>query len=311
MREPLTSIEAPLMNANDASARVRPVVLVTGASSGLGLAVARQLIGRDFRVVLTARPESLSRFETVAIHEGEFIHLRPLDVRSAEQREALIAEIEQRWGGVEVLINNAGIAYRTVVEHWDAEAWTNIMETDVRGPCELIRLVLPGMRNRRRGRILNVSSVGGMMAMPTMSLYSAAKFALEGASEALWYEVRPWGIHVTLVEPGFIHSDSFRNTLFTPESFRGALAAEDPYHHQYLHLATFIEKMMDRTRATPETVAQQMVQAIQRRNPPLRLYTTSDAHLFAWLRRLLPRAWYHAVLYRALPHVRAGDLPGD
>lgn len=287
----------------------RPVVLLTGASTGLGLALARQLADRGYRRVLTARRESLGRFATEGIGEDEFTVLRPLDICSTRDRVALVAELKERWGGVDVLINNAGIAYRSVLEHWDDEAWNEIMDTDVRGPCELIRLVLPGMRARRCGRILNVSSVGGMMAMPTMSLYSAAKFALEGATEALWYEVRPWGIHVTLMEPGFIHSDSFRNTRFTVQSFRGAMTEEDPYHHQYLHLASFIERMMDRSRATPETVARCMVENLMNPRPPLRQYATPDAHLFAWLRRLLPRTWYHAILYHALPHVRAGDLP--
>ena len=284
-------------------------MLLTGASSGLGLALARQLMDCGYRLILTSRPESLERFGRESIAESEFVHLRALDVCSAVHRKALVGEIVERWGGLDVLINNAGIAYRTVVEHWDEDAWTTIMETDVRAPCELIRLVLPGMRARRRGRILNVSSVGGMMAMPTMSLYSAAKFALEGATEALWYEVRPWNIHVTLIEPGFIRSDSFRNTRFTGQSFRSAMTEEDPYHHQYQHLADFIEKRMDRSWATPESVARKIVETLQHPHPPLRQYATPDAHVFAWLRRLLPRRWYHLLLYRCLPHVRCDDLP--
>ena len=299
------------MTVTGASAENRPVVLLTGASSGLGLAIAQRLGAGGYRRVLTARRESLDRFAQEGIIENEHTLLRPLDVCSARDRGQLIDELTQRWGGVDILINNAGIAYRSVLEHWDDDAWSEIMETDVHGPCELIRLALPGMRRRRRGRILNISSVGGMMAMPTMSLYSAAKFALEGATEALWYEVRPWDIHVTLVEPGFIHSDSFRNTRFTTQSFRGAMAEDDPYHGQYQHLARFIEKMMDWARATPESVADCVLEMIRHPRPPLRRYATVDAHLFAWMRRLLPRSWYHAVLYQALPHVRAGELPRD
>lgn len=297
------------MTATLSSATSRPVLLLTGASSGLGLAVTRELLGRGYRLILTARPESMARFDREGIHEGEFTHLRALDVCVPGQRVALLAEITRCWGGVDVLINNAGVAYRTVVEHWDDDAWNDIMETNVRGPCDLIRLALPGMRARRSGRIVNISSVGGMMAMPTMSLYSAAKFALEGATEALWYEVRPWGIHVSLIEPGFIHSDSFRNTRFTARSFQSAMAEEDAYHHQYLHLATFIERMMDWSRATPASVAQCLVNTLSQPRPPLRQYATPDAHLFAWLRRLLPRRWYHAMLYHSLPHVLAGDVP--
>ena len=282
-----------------------PLVLLTGASTGLGLSIARLLVAEPCRVVLTARADSASRFARAGLVESDRLLLRVLDVSSAAERETLIAEWNESWGGVEVLINNAGIAYRTVVEHWDDRAWNEIMEVDVRAPMELARLVLPTMRALRSGRILNISSVGGMMAMPTMSLYSAAKFALEGATEALWYEVRPWGIEVSLIEPGFIRSDSFRSTRFTQRSFRGAMDHDDPYHAHYLHMAGFIERMMEYTPATPEHVARCVLRTLRRRHPPLRVYATPDAHLFALLRRLLPRGLYHEILYRALPHVRA------
>lgn len=286
-------------------ATVPPLVVLTGASTGLGLAIARLLVARDFRVVLTARSDSQSRFAQAGFVESDRLLLRTLDVTAAGEREALVAELNDRWGGVEILINNAGLAFRTVVEHWDEKSWCEIMEVDVRAPLELIRLVLPSMRTRHSGRILNISSVGGMMAMPTMSLYSAAKFALEGATEALWYEVRPWGIEVSLIEPGFIRSNSFRATRFTQRSFRGAMDESDPYHAHYLHMADFIERTMERAMATPEQVARCVLRTVHRRRPPLRVYATPDAHLFALMRRLLPRGLYHAILYRALPHVRA------
>ncbi len=96
-------------------------------------------------------------------------------------------------GGVDVLINNAGVAYRSVVEHVSERERLQQMGINFRAPMELTRLVLPYMRSRRAGRIINVSSMGGMMAMPTMAVYSASKFALEGATESLYYEVKPWG----------------------------------------------------------------------------------------------------------------------
>lgn len=282
-----------------------PVVVLTGASTGLGLAIARTLIAERCRLVMTARAESLSRLAGMGIVESDRVLFRPLDVTDAAQRESLVSGLLADLGRIDVLINNAGVAYRAVVEHWDQAAWSDIMEVDVRAPLELIRLVLPEMRARRSGRILNVSSVGGMMAMPTMSLYSAAKFALEGATEALWYEVRPWGIRVSLIEPGFIRSDSFRNTRFTRHSFAAAMNDVDPYHAHYLHMASFIERMMGHAVATPERVAKSVRRTLRQRRPPLRVYATPDAHLFALLRRLLPRGLYHAVLYRALPHIAA------
>lgn len=284
---------------------VRETVLVTGASTGLGLVLARRLLRERYRLVLTARESSMGRFAAEGIVEGENVMLRRLDVTVAAEREAVVAEVRERWGGVDVLVNNAGLAYRAVVEHFrEAEARAQ-MEINFHGPMELIRLVLPGMRERRRGRIINVSSVGGMMAMPTMGLYSASKFALEGATESLWYEVRPWNIRVSLVQPGFIHSASFLNTRFTEMSRRAADDGGAPYHAEYVEMERLIGRLMMRTGARPERVAEAIVRTMKEGRPPLRVPGTWDAHLFAWLRRLLPRQLYHWVLYRSLPHVRA------
>ena len=286
-------------------------VLVTGASTGLGLAIARELMRRDYRVVLTARPSSMDRFARLGIVEGPRVWLRPLDVTVAEQREAVIAEIETHLGGLDVLVNNAGVSVRSVVEHVTEDIRKAQMDINFRSPMELTRLALPGMRARRRGRIVNVSSVGGMMAMPTMAVYSASKFALEGACEAMWYEVRPWGIHVSLVAPGFINSDGFEKVWVTPLGQEALEAPASPYHSHYVHMRGFIQRIMKRVPSTPERVAATVVRVIEQRSPPLRVPATIDAWLFAWIRRLLPRRIYHAVLYWSLPGVRSwGPRPG-
>jgi short-subunit dehydrogenase len=281
----------------------RDTLLLTGASTGLGLALARRLLGSSYRLVLTAREQSLERFAAAGIAESENVHLRPLDVADSEQRHRVVEEAADRWGGVDVLINNAGVAYRAVVEHFPDDPLFDQMLINFYGPMELIRLVLPRMREKRRGRILNVSSVGGMMAMPTMAPYSASKFALEGATEALWYEVRPWNIRVSLVEPGFIHSDSFRNTLYTDRSRRAMRDRANAYHAHYQHMDGMIARLMDITRSTPEAVARKIVRILSRRDPPLRIPATWDAHVFTLLRRVLPRGLYHRVLYSLLPKI--------
>ena len=275
--------------------------MITGASVGLGLALAKLLIPQNFRLVLTARSESLERFAQAGIQESEHILIRPLDVLDPKQRMALIKEIDERWGGVDVLVNNAGFAFRSVLEHVQQEDLLQQMLTNFWAPMELTRLVLPGMRERHAGKIINVSSVGGMMAMPTMSVYSASKFALEGASESLYYEVRPWNVNVTLVEPGFIRSASFKSVRYTTLSGQSMRDPSEPYFGHYRFMTEFIEKVMGRSLSTPERIAKKILKVIEMKNPPLRLMVTPDALLFDFLRRILPRRFYHWFLYYNLP----------
>jgi short-subunit dehydrogenase len=188
----------------------QPVVLVTGCASGIGLALARQLAKETrYRVVLTARTRSIEKLRN-EIKESDRIWLRELDVTNRDSRRELMQEIRAKWNRVNILVNNAGIAYRSVLEHMTEADERLQMSTNYLGPVALIRQVLPGMRRVGRGKIINVSSVSGMLAMPTMASYSASKYALEGMSEALWYEARPLGINVTLIQPGFVRSNSFK-----------------------------------------------------------------------------------------------------
>jgi short-subunit dehydrogenase len=278
-------------------------VLVTGASTGLGLALARRLLRTEHRLVLTSRKESLGRFAEAGIAENERVRIRALDVTVLEQRLALVEEAGRELGGVDVLVNNAGQMYRAVLEHLsDIEQFVQL-DVNYLAPMDLVRLVLPHMRAQRFGKILNVSSVGGMMAMPTMAAYSASKWALEGATEALYYEVKPWNIQVSLVQPGFVRSDSFRNVRFTDQSSRSRDDVHEAYHAHYEEMSPFIARLMRLARATPEHVAERIVAVMHQRRPPLRAPATLDAYLFSGLRRFLPRRTYHWMLYRALPRV--------
>ncbi len=286
------------------NAQVRiPTVLITGASTGLGLALSRLLIKKNqYRLVLTARKESLERFRQAEIFESENLWLRPLDVLEDQERKAIIYEIEQKWDGLDILVNNAGFTFRSVLEHVEQSELLKQMLTNFWAPMELIRLSLPGMRARRYGKIINISSVGGMMAMPTMSIYSASKFALEGATEALYYEVRPWNISVSLIEPGFIKSDAFLKVRYTSLSDLSAHNPRTAYYGHYYFMSDFIEKLMRFSPATPERIAKKIAKVIESRHPPLRVSATPDAYLFDLLRRFLPRRFYHWLLYRFLPY---------
>ncbi len=282
----------------------RPVILITGSASGIGYALGKRLCAcPEYRVVLTAREgKSLNRVRA-EFSESDTCFIHPLDVTDPASRERLMNAVEAHWGGVDILINNAGISYRSVVEHMTEEDERLQMATNYFGPMGLIRLVLPRMRERGRGKIINISSVSGMLAMPTMASYSASKYALEGASEALWYEMRPFGVNVTLVQPGFIHSASFRNVYFSEQS-NPAHLQPGPYENYYRSMSPFVEQLMRWSRATPEKIADLVLRVIRRQNPPLWVPATIDAYAFYYLRRFLPRRFLLVFLFACLPHAR-------
>jgi short-subunit dehydrogenase len=288
------------------SETTRQVVLLTGASSGLGLAIAQQLIADGtFHLVLTSRATSLHRFAEAGVRASPTVWLRPLDIVDYQQMKDLVAEIAGALGGVDILINNAGIADRATVEESGDDSRHRQLDVNYLAPFELIAQVLPGMRERHAGRIINISSAGGFMAMPTMSAYSASKFALEAASESLWYEVKPWGIHVTLVVPGFINSDGYLNATESPR----ALDRRSAYFEHYRGMRDLIASSMRKVTATNQSVARQVSQLLGQRTPPLRAHITLESRLFFWVRKLLPASLYHWVLYRLLPNVQVWGTP--
>jgi NAD(P)-dependent dehydrogenase (short-subunit alcohol dehydrogenase family) len=182
------------------------VVIVTGVSSGLGKAFAAALLQAGFKVVGTVRKQEAVR---------EFEQLRPgsafarvLDVTDAPERLAVaVEEVEQNVGPVYALINNAGYGHEGTLEESPMNELRQQFEVNVFGAVAMMKAVLPFMRSRRDGRILNVTSMAGLMTMPGLSFYHGSKFALEGISSSLAKEVRPLGIYVTAVEPGMFRTD--------------------------------------------------------------------------------------------------------
>jgi NAD(P)-dependent dehydrogenase (short-subunit alcohol dehydrogenase family) len=180
-----------------------PVWLITGCSTGFGREIARLAVERGFRTVITARdPSSL---EDYAAADNALI--LELDVTKPEQIARVMRAAEARFGGVDVLVNNAGIGYFAAVEESEETEIRKLFEVNFFGTSAMIHAVLPGMRQRRRGVIVNFSSIGGLRSFPAVGYYNATKFAVEGLSEALWQEVEPLGIRVMVVEPSGFRTD--------------------------------------------------------------------------------------------------------
>lgn len=280
---------------------IKKVILITGCNSGLGKAIAERLIRSDqYRLVLTARSRSFTRLREI-FPENENTLLLPLDVTEESEISSVVNKICRHWGRIDVLINNAGVCYRSVVEHMDSGAEDLQMRTNFFGPVNLMKAVLPIMREQKSGHIINISSVSGMVSMPTMASYSASKHALEGVSEALWYESRPFGINVSIVQPGFINSPSFKNTLLSRKA-RLSYELHGPHSEYYDSMTPFIEKLMGYSFTTAESVGRQIQKLIEKKNPPLRVKVTLDAIVFGILRRLIPGSLFHKVMFYFLPH---------
>ena len=192
------------------------VVVVTGGSRGLGLVLARMLVDEGARVVLLARDLGeleRAREELSTRGRGEVLTLR-CDVRRRAEVRAAIDTVLDRWRSIDVLINNAGIIQVGPLEHMDHEDFENAMATHFWGPLHLILEVTPVMRHRRFGRIVNISSIGGKIAVPHLAPYSASKFALVGLSDAMRAELDHYGVRVTTVAPGLMRTGSPVNAQF-------------------------------------------------------------------------------------------------
>ena len=183
------------------------VWLITGASSGFGRAITEAAVAADDTVVATARNAAVLA-DLAAAHPGQVEPLA-LDVTDVAAIEATVSDVIARHGRIDVLVNNAGRAHVGAAEETSAAELRALFDVHVFGPAALVRAVLPHMRERRSGSIVQMSSMGGQLSFAGFSAYSGTKFALEGMSEALADEVRPLGIKVLIVEPG-----AFRTGLF-------------------------------------------------------------------------------------------------
>lgn len=245
------------------------VWLITGVSSGFGSALADTLLKRGHRVIGTVRQEAQrATFEARAPGQAKAVRMdvtRPSEVRSGVE-EALAA-----FGQIDVLVNNAGYALLGAVEELEDADIRNQFETNFFGALEVIRAVLPSMRQRRRGHIVNISSVGGFIGGPGWGIYCATKYALEGLSDCLALELAPLGIRVTIVEPG-----AFRTKLGSTGTTAIAQSIED-YESTVGKTRTWREGSSGKEEGDPVKAAEAILKAVESPSPPLRLVLGADA----------------------------------
>ncbi len=253
-------------------------ILVTGASSGIGQATARLLAERGFAVFGTARkPESA---------QSQGVTMVALDVRSDESVRACLEQVIAKAGRLDVLINNAGYSLTSAAEEASVEEAKAQFETNFFGIVRMVNAVLPGMRTRGAGKIINISSLAGNTAIPYSAFYSASKFAVEGYSESLWYEVRPLGISVSLVEPGFVNTPIGEAS---PVAARRLPAYDAPRKRMLAAFGQALEGGIP-----PEQVARRVLQIIEQKAPGLRYRVGAQATWLPRLRNVVPWKVYAA-----------------
>jgi NAD(P)-dependent dehydrogenase (short-subunit alcohol dehydrogenase family) len=179
--------------------------LITGCSTGLGRALAQSVLARGHNAVVTAR--NASTLQDIAAAYPDTALALPLDVTDTAQISSVVQQARTRFGGVDVLVNNAGYGYRAAVEEADDADIRQLFDTNVFGAVDMIKAVLPDMRAKRAGSILNISSIGARIKPAGSGYYSATKAALEGLSGSLHKELQPLGINVTVIEPGAFRTD--------------------------------------------------------------------------------------------------------
>lgn len=242
------------------------VVLVTGASSGIGAACARHLRERGLRVFGTSR-------QAAAVRAESEVEMVAMDVDSDASVQAGVAAVLERAGRIDAVVNNAGWALAGAVEDTTVDDARAQLETNLFGAWRVCRAVLPAMRAARRGHIINIGSIGGRVGLPFQAAYSASKFAVAGFTEALSGEVRPFGIHAVLIEPG-----NYRTGITATR--RVSTGESSPYAAAFARVMGVVERDEHRG-ADPAEVARLVGRILHTRSPRLRYMTGPAFERFA------------------------------
>src|SRR5947209_2812368 len=254
-------------------AEVSKAALITGCSTGIGRATADRLAEKGHTVYATAR-----RLESIADLEEKGCRILSLDVTDEESMRAAVIQVEQAEGAVGALVNNAGYSQSGAIEDVPMDEVRRQFETNVFGLIRMSQLVLPGMRRQSYGRIVNVSSMGGRLVFPGGGIYHATKHAVETVSDALRFEVKGFGIGVSIIEPGLIKTQFGETAVGTID---GATSEDGPYAKFNAAVAASTANAysgaMSRLAAPPDAVARAVERAITSRHPRPRYVITIGA----------------------------------
>ena len=246
-----------------------PVWFITGCSTGFGRELAQMVLAGGGRVVATARnPATLT--DIVRGREDRTLGL-VLDVTKQEQITAAVKAAEQKFGGIDVLVNNAGYGYFATLEDGDEAAYRQLFETNVFGLIAMTKAVLPGMRFRKRGHIVNLSSILGFVGLPSSSFYAATKFAVEGLSEATAADLKPLGISVTVVEPSGFRTDFSGRSLQT----QGTQITD--YADTAGAMIAYMKQGERKREGDPKRAVAAIIDAVNAIEPPFRLLLGNTA----------------------------------
>jgi NAD(P)-dependent dehydrogenase (short-subunit alcohol dehydrogenase family) len=271
------------MNAD----RGTQTVLITGATDGLGKAAALLLAERGYRVFAAGRSaEKRAQLDALAKEKKLPLESLEMDVCEDHSVQKAVASAFQKAGAIDVLINNAGLVYVGAVEDLRLEDWRRQFETNFFGVIRVTQAVLPKMRERRKGRILMMSSVSGFVTPPTQGAYSASKHAIEALSNALRHELYPFGIHTILIQPGYIVTNIQNTAMNLAQTYQEKFK-NGPYAKIYASYIGNASSTRAKSKTTPEDCARIMLEAIEAPHPKARYGVTSLATFAKWAKWLL------------------------
>jgi short-subunit dehydrogenase len=259
-------------------------ILITGASRGIGLATARLLQQQGHTVIGTCR--------NPAHADVADVELVALDVTQSDSIDACLHQIQHKGRTIDVLINNAGYDLYGAAEEVGFDELYDQVDTNFLGAVRMTLAVLPQMRARRAGKILNISSIGGLLALPYNSAYAASKFALEGFSESLRYEMLPFGVFVSLVEPGSVQTGTLDRSLVSPRTSHPA------YHAPRAQLMQQMQQLAANDGITLEQLSHTIARIVATPYPALRYPVGGLARFMPFIKHTLPQRWFEAFIMR-------------